>query len=121
MKKQHRLRKNEEFQKVFQHGKSSANRQFVVYQLPKEEQKHVRIGLSVSKKLGNAVQRNRIKRLMKEALRETAEELKQECDVVIIARKPAASMELEEVRKSLKHVLKVARLYRHRTRADSSR
>ncbi|TVP88805.1 MAG: ribonuclease P protein component [Alkalicoccus sp.] len=112
MKKQHRLRKNEEFQKVFQHGKSAANRQFVVYQLSRREQKHVRIGLSVSKKLGNAVQRNRIKRIMKEALRDAAEELRQDCDVVIIARKPAASMELEEVRKSLKHVLKVARLYR---------
>ncbi|PTL37696.1 ribonuclease P protein component [Alkalicoccus saliphilus] len=116
MKKQHRLRKNEEFQKVFQHGKSAANRQFVVYQLSRRGQEHVRIGLSVSKKLGNAVQRNRIKRLMKEALRGTAEELRQDCDVVIIARKPAASMELEEVQKSLKHVLKVAKLYRRRTR-----
>ncbi|CAM3806781.1 ribonuclease P protein component [Alkalicoccus chagannorensis] len=111
MKKQHRLRKNEEFQQVFQHGSSAANRQFVVYQRPKPGQDHIRIGLSVSKKLGNAVQRNRIKRLMKEVLRELAPRLKQECDIVIIARKPVTAMELGEMERSLKHVCKVAKLH----------
>ncbi|WP_147802525.1 ribonuclease P protein component [Alkalicoccus halolimnae] len=121
MKKQHRLKKNEEFQHVFQRGSSAANRQFVVYQLPRQEQTHIRIGLSVSKKLGNAVQRNRIKRLMKEVLRDLTEDLKQEYDVVIIARKPAASMELEEVTKSLRHVLKVAKLFKPKSRTKSLR
>lgn len=111
MKKQHRLQKNEDFQQVFRLGHSAANRQFVVYQLQKEGQTAIRIGLSVSKKLGNAVQRNLTKRLMKEVLRDTAEELKQDRDVVIIARKPVTSMELEEIRKSLRHVLKVAKLF----------
>lgn len=121
MKKQHRLQKNEEFQQVFQLGSSAANRQFVVYQLQKTEQQTVRIGLSVSKKLGNAVQRNRIKRLMKEVLRDTAEELKQDRDVVIIARKPVTSMELGEMEKSLRHVLNVAKLFQKPKRKNIKR
>lgn len=121
MKKQHRLQKNEDFQQVFRLGSSAANRQFVIYQLQKEGQTTVRIGLSVSKKLGNAVQRNLTKRLMKEVLRETAEELKQDRDVVIIARKPVTSMELGEIQKSLRHVLKVAKLFPQPVRKNKER
>ncbi|NJP38850.1 ribonuclease P protein component [Alkalicoccus luteus] len=110
MKKENRLQKNEDFQTVFRSGSSAANRQFVVYQLRRDAQEHIRIGLSVSRKLGNAVRRNRIKRLMKEALRPMVADLKQNCDVVIIARKPAADMELDEMKKSLRHVMKVAKL-----------
>ncbi|MFC4736220.1 ribonuclease P protein component [Bacillus daqingensis] len=110
MKKENRLQKNEDFQTVFRSGHSAANRQFVVYRLHRDAQEHIRIGLSVSKKLGNAVRRNRIKRLMKEALRPMIADLKQNCDVVIIARKPAADMEFDEMKKSLRHVMKVAKL-----------
>ncbi|UTR16990.1 ribonuclease P protein component [Salipaludibacillus sp. LMS25] len=112
MNKEYRLKKNEEFQHVFQRGNSVANRQFVVYQVKKTEQDTIRIGLSVSKKLGNAVVRNRIKRLMKENLRELVPNLHQNCDVVIIARHPVAAMTYDEIKKSLSHVLKVARLFR---------
>ncbi|WP_088036656.1 ribonuclease P protein component [Evansella clarkii] len=110
MKKTNRLKKNEEFQKVFQQGTSVANRQFVVYFLDKEEQTNIRIGLSVSKKLGNAVKRNKIKRLLREGLREFLPEMNSNLDLIIIARKPAAEMELEEIRKSLRHVLHKGRL-----------
>ncbi|QKS73116.1 ribonuclease P protein component [Paenalkalicoccus suaedae] len=111
MKNEHRLKKNEDFQYVFQHGYSVANRQFVLYQVKKEDQQDIRIGLSVSKKLGNAVVRNRVKRLMKEALRPQTESLYQNRDVVIIARKPVTEMSLTEMEKSLQHVLKVAKLF----------
>ncbi|SDN96089.1 ribonuclease P protein component [Alkalicoccus daliensis] len=121
MRKQHRLQKNEDFQQVFQHGFSAANRQFVVYQLQKPEQQTIRIGLSVSKKLGNAVLRNRTKRLMKEVLRDTAEELKQDRDVVIIARKPVTAMDLGEIEKSLRHVLNVAKLFQKPQRKNMKR
>ncbi|UJW59583.1 ribonuclease P protein component [Bacillus sp. A116_S68] len=113
MNKEYRLKKNEEFQHVFQRGNSVANRQFVVYQVKKTEQDTIRIGLSVSKKLGNAVVRNRIKRLMKENLRGLVPSLHQNRDVVIIARHPVAEMTYDEIKKSLNHVLKVARLFRN--------
>lgn len=111
MNRKYSLKKNEEFQNVFKKGKSVANRQFVVYQLVKEEET-ILFGLSVSKKIGNAVMRNRIKRLMKEVLRELTPELYQNRDIVIIARKPTANMDYQEIKKSLTHVLKVAKLFK---------
>ncbi|MCS0543524.1 ribonuclease P protein component, partial [Aeromonas veronii] len=55
MKKEYRIKKNQDFQTVFKSGKSSANRQFIVYVYERDELEHFRIGLSVSKKIGNAV------------------------------------------------------------------
>ncbi|MFS0865529.1 ribonuclease P protein component [Fredinandcohnia sp. 179-A 10B2 NHS] len=109
MKKEYRIKKNQDFQTVFKHGKSSANRQFVVYVYENEGQDHFRIGLSVSKKLGNAVTRNRIKRLIRQFFLEHKFSV-QNKDYVIIARKPVVDMEYEEVKKSLLHVLKVAKV-----------
>ena len=106
MKKKNRIKKNDEFQAVFQNGKSNANRQFVVYQLEKAEQSYFRIGLSVSKKLGNAVVRNRIKRMIRQSITELKDEIDSGKDFVIIARKPCAEMTYEEVKKSLIHVFK---------------
>ena len=69
MNKKQRIKKNAEFQKIFKKGKSFANRQFVVYCLEKEED-YYRVGLSVSKKVGNAVVRNRIKRYIRQTFLE---------------------------------------------------
>ncbi|MFD3450512.1 ribonuclease P protein component [Microbacteriaceae bacterium 4G12] len=106
MKKMNRIKKNEDFQTVFQNGISNANRQFVLYQLDKPNQPYFRIGLSVSKKIGNAVMRNRIKRMIRQVFTELKEAIDSEKDFVIIARKPCAEMEYEEFKKSLIHVLK---------------
>ncbi|MDN3017838.1 ribonuclease P protein component [Paenibacillus sp. BSR1-1] len=110
MKKEFRIKKNKEFQSAFQKGRSFANRQFVVYALSKEEQAHFRIGLSVSKKIGNAVTRNRIKRYLRQSVFELKDQLAVGNDFVIIARKPAAEMDFFEVKKSLTHVLKVGKV-----------
>lgn len=110
MKKEFRVKKNKEFQEAFKKGKSFANRQFVVYILRKEEQNHFRIGLSVSKKIGNAVMRNQIKRYVRQAFLELEEEIKPQYDLIVIARKPVAEMDFYEVKKSLIHVLKVSRV-----------
>ncbi|MCH1626787.1 ribonuclease P protein component [Fredinandcohnia quinoae] len=109
MKKEYRIKRNQDFQTVFQSGKSSANRQFVVYVYERDDQDHFRIGLSVSKKIGNAVMRNRIKRLIRQFFLEH-KQLVQNRDYIIIARKPVATMDYEEVKSSLLHVLRVARV-----------
>lgn len=112
MKKELRIKKNQDFQVVFQKGRSFANRQFVVYSLEKEGQSHFRIGLSVSKKLGNAVTRNQIKRYVRQAVFELKEQLTPGNDYVIIARKPASEMDFFEIKSSLTHVLKVGKVLR---------
>lgn len=110
MKKEFRVKKNKEFQEAFKLGKSFANRQFVVYSLQRNDQTHFRIGLSVSKKLGNAVKRNQIKRYIRQAFHELDQELKPNYDFIIIARKPTAEMSFFEIKKSLMHVLKLSRV-----------
>lgn len=107
MRKSFRVKKEKEFQRVFHHGSSKANRQFVVYVLPKEGQPHFRVGLSVGKKMGNAVMRNAIKRKIRQALLEIKPDIKAEIDFIVIARPPTSKMSTEEIKKSLIHVLKL--------------
>ncbi|SFA42704.1 ribonuclease P protein component [Parageobacillus thermantarcticus] len=108
MKKKYRIKKNEEFQEVFQRGTSMANRQFVIYMLDRPGQPYFRIGLSVSKKLGKAVVRNRIKRYIRQVFLEMKDDILPGKDYVIIARIPAADMTYFEVKSSLLHVLRKA-------------
>lgn len=110
MNKRQRIKKNEEFQKVFKKGKSFANRQFVVYCLRKEEQQAFRVGLSVSKKIGNAVTRNQIKRYIRQTFLELKNDVRQDMDYVIIARNQAATLDFHETKKSLEHVLRIAKV-----------
>jgi len=110
LNKRQRIKKNEEFQTVFKKGKSFANRQFVVYCLKKENQTAFRIGLSVGKKIGNAVVRNRVKRYLRQTFLELKDEVRQDMDYVIIARNQAANLDFHETKKSLEHVLKIAKV-----------
>ena len=67
MKKTYRVKKEAEFQKVFETKNSVANRLFVIYSLEKPGQSHFRVGISVGKKIGNAVHRNWVKRRIRPA------------------------------------------------------
>ncbi|MGH2316117.1 ribonuclease P protein component [Planococcus sp. SE5232] len=108
MNKHQRIKKNKEFQQIFKKGKSFANRQFIVYVM-KNEQPEFRLGLSVSKKVGNAVARNRIKRYIRQTFLELKDDLLPNADYIIIARPQAATLDFHESKKSLEHVLKIAR------------
>ncbi|WP_163527922.1 ribonuclease P protein component [Halobacillus ihumii] len=116
MKKTYRIKKNEEFQQVFQHGQSFANRQLVLYYLKKQHQPHFRIGLSVSKKIGSAVVRNQIKRYLRQAFHELEPELFSQFDFVIIARKPTYKMSYHEMKSSLTHVLTRSKVMKKKRR-----
>lgn len=105
MKKAFRVKDNKEFQMIFQKGKSFANRQLVIYYLKKQEQTHFRVGLSVGKKIGNAVMRNRIKRYLRQAFQELEGQLPDHYDIIIIARKPTRHMTFKEIKSSLIHLL----------------
>jgi len=116
MNKKYRIKKNEEFQKVFKHGASMANRQFVIYMLDQPEEKEFRLGLSVSKKVGKAVVRNRIKRLIRQVFIEEKDNIQKGKDYIIIARKPAAEMDYHEVKKSLIHLFHKTKIYKRKSK-----
>lgn len=105
MKKAFRIKDNKEFQEVFRRGKSFANRQLVIYYIQKPEQDHFRVGLSVGTKIGNAVTRNRIKRYLRQSFRELEDRILPTLNIVIIARNPTKDMGLQEIKRSLIHVL----------------
>ncbi|SRR5690554_1529630 len=112
MHKSHRLRKNEDFQLVYEEGRSVANRQLVLYYCRNPHVAHFRLGVSVSKKLGQAVVRNRIKRLVKEVVRNEAKHLPRGYDFIVVVRRQALSLNYEQLKNSFLHVLKKSKLYR---------
>ncbi|MFS9181540.1 ribonuclease P protein component [Streptococcus timonensis] len=110
MRKSFRVKKEKDFNAIFQEGKSVANRKFVVYRLENSEQ-HFRVGLSVSKKLGNAVTRNQIKRRIRHVLIAHKDQIIENLDFVVIARKGVEEMNYAEIEKNLLHVLRLANIY----------
>ena len=110
MKKNFRVKREKDFKEIFQYGTSFANRKFVVYQL-ENQQNHFRVGLSVSKKLGNAVTRNQIKRRIRHILLNVRGHLADDVDFVVIARKGVESLDYAEMEKNLLHVLKLSKIY----------
>lgn len=99
MHKSLRLRNRADFSRVYRHGKSFANHQFVVYWFSKKEVERFRLGVSVSKKVGNAVVRNRMRRLVKEIIRHHEPEIAGGLDIVFIVRKGALDKDYAELEK----------------------
>jgi ribonuclease P protein component len=87
-----RLSRSAEFERVYRHGRSVANRQLVLYTFPNASTERPRLGLSVSRKVGGAVQRNKVKRLLREAFAQAEAELITGQDVVVVARPPAGEL-----------------------------
>jgi len=87
--KRPRLSRSSDFQRIYRQGSSTASRFLVLYSFKRPAETGAegpRLGLSVSKKLGGAVVRNRIKRLLREAFQGCAGHLAEEYDLVVIAR-----------------------------------
>jgi ribonuclease P protein component len=84
-----RLSRSADFDRVVRHGRSHASREFVLYVFPRLEDGPARLGLSVSRKVGGAVQRNRVKRLLREAFALESTRLPAGSDAVVVARQEA--------------------------------
>jgi ribonuclease P protein component len=86
-----RLSRSAEFERVYRQGRSTANRHLVLYSFPNPAVERPRLGLSVSRKVGGAVERNRVKRLLREAFAAQGE-LAPGHDVVVVARPDALEL-----------------------------
>ena len=101
------LKKNRQFRHVYNKGRSAADRLIVVYALKNREPGKNRLGLSVSKKVGKAVTRNRVRRLIKESYRIIEDgEIQRGFDIVVIARQSSAEAGFHEIFASLSALLK---------------
>lgn len=109
LSKQVRLRKNKKFQFVYTTGKSYANKFLVLY-VVSHEQDNVQVGFAAGKRLGCAVVRNRVKRLLREAYRLNQQKLVQGVDLILVGRQPATKAGLSDVEKALLDLCKRARI-----------
>lgn len=111
MKSLHRLKKNEDFSLVFKKGKSFADSKLVLYYIVKDRNLPFRVGLSVGKKIGKAVVRNRIKRLMREVVRLNQSHIPNGIDIVLIARQGIENQSFHEIEESFIKLMKKASLW----------
>jgi ribonuclease P protein component len=100
-----RLKNSRQFTHVYKKGKSKANKFLVLYCL-KNDVSYNRIGISVSKKVGNAVIRNRSKRLIKEAFRLNKGNMDEGYDFVFIARVRMKDAKYTDVENSVKNLIR---------------
>ena len=103
MKHSESLKKNMDFQNVYKNGKSYANKYLVMYVLENDLNKN-RIGISVSKKVGNSVIRHRITRLIRESYRLQEDVFNSSLDIVVIARSNAREVGYKEIESALLHL-----------------
>lgn len=110
MKFSESLKKNKDFQIVYRHGKSYANKYLVLYIMKNDMEKN-RIGISVSKKVGNSVVRHHLTRLIRENYRLQEEHFQCGYDMIVIARTSAKDITYKEIESALVHLGKLHKIY----------
>ena len=107
MKKVYRLRSNMEFKKVYNGGKSYWNRNVVLY-VRKNDVENTRVGYSITKKIGNSVVRNKIRRRMKEVYSLNFDNLKSNYDLIFIPKRNIVDISYKELQSAMLHILKIS-------------
>ncbi|MDE0689746.1 ribonuclease P protein component [Candidatus Poribacteria bacterium] len=102
-----KLKKRWEFQRAYQKGNKYWNRYFVIYVFHNHFN-NLRLGITVSKKVGKSVQRNRVKRLIRESFRQLRPRIKTEYDIVVVGRTPARRLTCQEAKDGLFHLFRKA-------------
>lgn len=115
MRRHYRLRKPRDFSRVYDGGVSIASRLVVVYALPTTRE-GVRAGVAAGKKLGNAVKRNRIKRVIRAAIQELLPSLKPGYDLIVIGRAAAGTVKTVQIKADLEKAMGRLKLLKSVTR-----
>ncbi|HQE92763.1 MAG TPA: ribonuclease P protein component [Anaerolineae bacterium] len=105
-----RLRRPEDFRTVWSAGRSWAHPWFILWALPNESNR-VRVGITAGRKVGNAVARNRARRLLREAARHLYGSMVTGWDLVLVARASIVNVQAPQVESALRHVLGLAGLW----------
>lgn len=105
MDKNERIKKNSQFRFIYSRGKSYSNDKLVLY-IFRNRKNINRIGLSVSKKVGKSVIRNRIKRLIREGYRLNKDMYKRGYDLIFIARVGSKNAKFTDIEKSVIYLMK---------------
>lgn len=105
MKSEERIKRNSHFRYIYNRGKSISNDTLVLYIL-KNKKSINRVGISVSKKVGNSVVRNRVKRLIRESYRLNRHNFINGHDFIFIARQKSSSADYKKVEGAMKHLMR---------------
>ncbi len=105
LKKEYRLRKNADFRKVYRSAKSVSSRYLVLY--PKARKNNgLRVGFSISKKIGKANVRNLYKRRLREIVRHYLPHIKPGYDLILLTRVPVTELGYQDLKKNVKYLLR---------------
>ncbi len=109
MKFSESLKKNDQFREVYKNGRSLANKYLVIYVLENNLEIN-RLGISVSKKVGNSVVRHHLARLVRESYRLHEDMFNSGLDIVVVARKSAASISYHDMESALLHLFRLHKI-----------
>ncbi|NLY77125.1 MAG: ribonuclease P protein component [Tissierellia bacterium] len=112
MDEKNRLKKNEDFKKVYKYGKSYYNRNLVMY-IKKNGLDYTRVGFTVTKKIGNSVVRNKIRRRIKEIVRQNFISVKEGYDIILVPKKNVVDINFQELESAVFHIFKLAHVFKN--------
>ncbi len=110
MKKEYRVKKGSEIEMIIRGRKSKGNKHFVLYKKENHENTHFRFAVSVSKKYGNAVERNKIKRRVREVI--SSHQINDRYDLFIVIKPEAINLSFAEINDSLDLLIKKQNILR---------
>ncbi len=113
MEKKYRIRKNIEFKNIYKYGKNYWNRNLILY-VKRNGLDETRVGYTITTKIGNAVNRNSLRRKMKEIYRLNFHKIKPGYDLIFIAKKGIKDISYKELEGSMIHIMSLAKVLKKR-------